>query len=350
MLDFSDAMLHKTASSFVQELLRRPFEQELDEDGNSIVIGDGINLGGDKDWADAVSKLAKKVHSAPGEYEQLILVVVEELARPCRERTADFLQWMHMLSLTSLLLENGESLHSLREKAIEPEEILHALLLPGVCFLLLCLHYRTWSSFCHCPAFLDTAQTNTLSDMIRLMQAKHTHLDVQRIAIQCLGLFGLLEKKPSEELVRQLRVAFCRSPPPISIMASKALVDLGMWHSPAEVDKAMGQDLLSQFEDENIDFVPVDLSNAEEDLNFKMLDLLYAGLESEDWRAYTESTENESVKATVGEGFAKLLLLGEKFPNLPASLYPFVLVKLISLYFSEESKEQLRYRDPVLFD
>ncbi|KAF3553316.1 hypothetical protein F2Q69_00016002, partial [Brassica cretica] len=195
MLDFSDAMLHKTASSFVQELLHRPFEQELDEDGNSIVIGDGINLGGDKDWADAVSKLAKKVHSAPGEYEQLMLVVVEELARPCRERTADFLQWMHMLSLTSLLLENGESLHSLREKAIEPEEILHALLLPG---------------------------------------AKHTHLDVQRIAIKCLGLFGLLEKKPSEELVRQLRVAFCRSPPPISIMASKALVDLGMWHSPAE--------------------------------------------------------------------------------------------------------------------
>ncbi|CAN6830640.1 unnamed protein product [Brassica oleracea] len=305
MLDFSDAMLHKTASSFVQELLHRPFEQELDEDGNSIVIGDGINLGGDKDWADAVSKLAKKVHSAPGEYEQLMLVVVEELARPCRERTADFLQWMHMLSLTSLLLENGESLHSLREKAIEPEEILHALLLPG---------------------------------------AKHTHLDVQRIAIKCLGLFGLLEKKPSEELVRQLRVAFCRSPPPISIMASKALVDLGMWHSPAEVDKAMGQDILSQFEDENIDFVPVDLSNAEEDLNFKMLDLLYAGLESEDWRAYTESTENESVKATVGEGFAKLLLLGEKFPNLPASLYPFVLVKLISLYFSEESKEQLRFK------
>ncbi|ESQ47303.1 hypothetical protein EUTSA_v10027629mg [Eutrema salsugineum] len=305
MLDFSDAMLHKTASSFVQELLHRPFEQELDEDGNSIVIGDGINLGGDKDWAEAVSKLAKKVHAAPGEFEEIILVVIEELARPCRERTADFLQWMHMLSLTSLLLENGKSLHSLQGKAIEPEEILHALLLPG---------------------------------------AKHTHLDVQRIAIKCLGLFGLLEKKPSEELVRQLRIAFCRSPPPISIMASKALVDLGMWHSPTEVDKAMGQDLLSQFEDESIDFVPVDLSNAEEDLNLKMLDLLYAGLESDDWRAYTESSEDESVKATVGEGFAKLLLLGEKYPNLPASFYPFILGKLIALYFSEESKEQLRFK------
>ncbi|KAG7548302.1 Armadillo-type fold [Arabidopsis suecica] len=305
MLDFSDAMLHKTASSFVQELLHRPFEQELDEDGNSIVIGDGINLGGDKDWAEAVSKLAKKVHAAPGEYEEVILVVVEEVARPCRERTADFLQWMHMLSLTSLLLENGKSLHSLQGKAIEPEEILHALLLPG---------------------------------------AKHTHLDVQRIAIKGLGLFGLLEKKPSEELVRQLRTAFCRSPPPISIMACKALVDLGMWHSPTEVDKAMGQDLLSQFEDESIDFAPIDLSNAEEDMNFKMLDLLYARLESDDWRAFTESSENESVKATVGEGFAKLLLLGEKYPNLPASFYPFVLGKLIALYFSEESKEQLRFK------
>ncbi|CAH2079627.1 unnamed protein product [Thlaspi arvense] len=305
MLDFSDAMLHKTASSFVQELLHRPFEQELDEDGNSIVIGDGINLGGDKDWADAVSKLAKKVHAAPGEYEEVILVVVEELARPCRERTADFLQWMHMLSLTSLLLENGKSLHSLQGKAIEPEEILHALLLPG---------------------------------------AKHTHLDVQRIAVKCLGLFGLLEKKPSEGLVRQLRVAFCRSPPAISIMASKALVDLGMWHSPTEVDKALGQDLLSQFEDESIDYVPIDLSNAEEDLNLKTLDLLYAGLESDDWREYTESSDDESVKATVGEGFAKLLLLGEKYPNLPASFYPFVLGKLIALYFSEESKEQLRFK------
>jgi len=141
MLDFSDAMLHKTASSFVQELLRRPFEQELDEDGNSIVIGDGINLGGDKDWAEAVSKLAKKVHAAPGEYEEVILVVVEEVARPCRERTADFLQWMHMLSLTSLLLENGKSLHSLQGKAIEPEEILHALLLPGVYFLLSSVYF-----------------------------------------------------------------------------------------------------------------------------------------------------------------------------------------------------------------
>jgi len=141
MLDFSDAMLHKTVSSFVQELLRRPFEQELDEDGNSIVIGDGINLGGDKDWAEAVSKLAKKVHAAPGEYEEVILVVVEEVARPCRERTADFLQWMHMLSLTSLLLENGKSLHSLQGKAIEPEEILHALLLPGVNFLLSSVYF-----------------------------------------------------------------------------------------------------------------------------------------------------------------------------------------------------------------
>ncbi|CAA7055710.1 unnamed protein product [Microthlaspi erraticum] len=305
MLDFSDAMLHKTASSFVQELLHSPFEQELDEDGNSIVIGDGINLGGDRAWADAVSKLAKKVHAAPGEYEEIILVVVEELARPCRERTADFLQWMHMLSLTSLLLENGKSIHSLQGKAIEPEEILHALLLPG---------------------------------------AKHTHLDVQRIAVKGLGLFGLLEKKPSEELVRQLRVAFCRSPPPISIMASKALVDLGMWHSPTEVDKAMGQDLSSQFDDESIDFVPIDLSNAEGDLNLKMLDLLYAGLETDDWRAYTESSENESVKATIGEGFAKLLLLGEKYPNLPPSFYPFVLGKLVALYFSEESKEQLRFK------
>ncbi|XP_010528558.1 PREDICTED: condensin complex subunit 3 [Tarenaya hassleriana] len=311
LLDFSDATFRKTASSFVQELLRRPLEQELDEDGNQIVIGDGINLGGDKDWADAVSKLVKKVHAAPGELEEVILGVLEELARPFRERTADFMQWMHTLSVTSLLLENAKSLRSLQGKGIEPEEILHALLLPG---------------------------------------AKHVHLDVQRIAIKCLGLFGLLENKPSEALVKQLRVAFSRSPPPIGIMACKALVDLGMWHYPQEVDKAMGQDLSSQLKnDNNIDFVPIDLSNPDEDLNIKLLDLLYAGLESDDWRIFID---DESVKTTVGEGFAKFLLLGEKYPDLPASFHPFVLAKLIALYFSEESTGQLRFKQclSVFFD
>lgn len=136
MLDFSDATYRKVASTFVQELLNKPFDHEVDEDGNVILIGDGINLGGDRDWANAVSQLAQKVHAANGEFEEVVLGVIEELAQPCRERTATFIQWMHCLAVTGLLLENAKSLHLFRRKSIEPTELLQSLLLPAVINLL----------------------------------------------------------------------------------------------------------------------------------------------------------------------------------------------------------------------
>ncbi|TYH44410.1 hypothetical protein ES332_D11G192300v1 [Gossypium tomentosum] len=129
MLDFSDATIRKIASSFVQDLLHMPLEHEVDDEGNKVAIGDGINLGGDRDWAIAVARLARKVHSAAGEFEEVILGVVQELARPCRERTADFINWMHCLAVTGLLLENAKSFHW----AVEPTELLQSLLLPGKC-------------------------------------------------------------------------------------------------------------------------------------------------------------------------------------------------------------------------
>lgn len=107
-----------------------------------VAIGDGINLGGDREWATAVTGLARKVHSGAGEFEEVFSQVVEELAQPCRERAANFLQWMHCLAVTSLLLENSKSFRWLQGKAIEPEEILRSLLLPGVRIkqkLLLCI-------------------------------------------------------------------------------------------------------------------------------------------------------------------------------------------------------------------
>lgn len=135
MLDFSDATNRRVANEFLQELLRIPPDHELDEHDNEVVIGDGINLGGDKDWAAAVSELAKKVHAAPGEFEEVVLRVVEELARPCRERTADYMQWLHCLAVISLLLENVQSFRWMHGKSIEPTEVLHSVLLPGVCIL-----------------------------------------------------------------------------------------------------------------------------------------------------------------------------------------------------------------------
>ncbi|KAG6777373.1 hypothetical protein POTOM_017194 [Populus tomentosa] len=309
MLDFSDSTSRKVASAFVQDLLHRPLDHEVDDEGNKVIIGDGINLGGDKEWAGAVSSLAKKVHAAAGEFEKVFLAVVEELATPCRERTADFMQWMHSLAVTGLLLENAKSLYWLQGKAIEPIELLQSLLLPG---------------------------------------AKHAHLDVQRVAIRCLGLFGLLEKKPSEELLKQLRLSFAKGPAPVSIMACKALIDLIMWHGPQEVDRVIGLDHSSNFQGDKMAVDLVDFSKADDNLNVELLDLLYAGFDRNNW-GDVETEENETVQAALGEGFAKILLLSENYPSIPAALHPLHLAKLIKLYFSNETKDLQRWTVLYLF-
>ncbi|XVF71042.1 hypothetical protein PTKIN_Ptkin12aG0003000 [Pterospermum kingtungense] len=300
MLDFSDATIRKVASSFVQDLLFRALEHEVDDEGNKVVIGDGINLSGDRDWAVAVARLARKVHSATNEFEEVIFGVVEELARPCRERTADFLQWMHTLAVTGLLLENAKSFHW----AVEPTELLRSLLLPG---------------------------------------AKHVHLDVQRVAIWCLGLFGLLENKPSEELIKHLRISYVKGPSAISTVACKALFDLGMWHGPQEVDRAMGQNILPPLQEDNMPSSRINFSDTEGDLNIKLVDLLYVGFATNNWVGL-ENDDSESVQAVLGEGFAKILLLSEKYPSIPASFHPFLLSKVISLYFSTESNDLQRLK------
>ncbi|EHA8590767.1 hypothetical protein COCNU_scaffold023732G000010 [Cocos nucifera] len=308
ILDFSDTANRKIAGGFVQELLLRPLEFEVDDDGSKIVIGDGISLGGDRDWAKAVSELARKVHASMGEFEAVITGVVKELARPCRDRTADYMQWIHCLAVTGLLLENIDSLWSLHGKAIEPSELLHSLFLPG---------------------------------------AKQIHVDVQRVAMRCLCLYGLLERSPSEELVRQLRLSFINGPAPVSIMASKALIDLATWHGPQAVDKATGMDL-QQSGDEKNGFISVDLSNLNEDANIGLLDLLYSGFDKDDWGANVEGDDHESVHAVLGEGFAKILLLGENYPTISTGLHPSILGKFISLYFCDETKNLQRSVSPEL--
>ncbi|KVI08613.1 hypothetical protein Ccrd_013012 [Cynara cardunculus var. scolymus] len=305
MLDFSDATNRKVAAVFVLDLLNCPLQHEIDDDGNKVVIGDGISLGGEPDWADAVSGLAKRVHATPGEFEEVVLGVVAELARPCRERTADFLDWMHCLSVIGLLLENTKSFRWMHGKAIEPAELLHSLLLPG---------------------------------------AKHIHLDVQRAAIRCLGLFGILERNLTEVLIKQLRLSFVKGPSLVSSMASKALMDLATWHGPQEVDKAMNQSLSSQFQDHAKTIHPVDWSDTNEDLNIELIDLLYAGFDRNDFSKPGDADESESVHAVLAEGFAKFLLLSENYPSISVSSHPILLAKLINLYFSRKTAEWQRLK------
>ena len=104
----------------------------MDNDGNKLVIGDNINPGGDRDWANAVEGLAKKVHAVDGEFEEVVLGFAGELAQPCRERTANFMEWMHCLAVIDLLLENTKSFCWLQGKSIEPCELMNSLLLPRV--------------------------------------------------------------------------------------------------------------------------------------------------------------------------------------------------------------------------
>lgn len=301
MLDFSDATNRKVGAIFVLELLKSPLDHEVDDDGNKVVIGDGISLGGERDWADAVSGLAKKVHASQGEFEEIILGVIADLAVPCRERTADFLEWMHCLSVVSLLLEHTKSLRWMFGKAIEPSELLHSLLLPG---------------------------------------AKHIHLDVQRAAIRCLGLFGILERKLTEELIKQLRVSFIKGPSTVSSMASKSLMDLATWHGPQEVDKSMNP---AQFQEQDKTIHPVDLNDTNEDLEIELIDLLYSGFDKTDFNKL-ESDENESVQPVLAEGFAKILLLSENYPTISVSSHPILLSKLINLYFSNTTSDFQRLK------
>ncbi|KAL3838711.1 hypothetical protein ACJIZ3_023302 [Penstemon smallii] len=304
MLDFSDASNRKEAGEFLQHLLHIPLDHELDDNGNEVVMGDGFNLGGERDWAAAVAELAKKVHATTGEFEEVVLLVVEELAQPCRERTADCKQWLHCLAVTALLLENTTSFRHMQGRAMDPVEILHSLLLPG---------------------------------------AKHAHMDVQRAAIRCLGLFGLVEKKPNENLVKQLRSSFVKGPPTITIMASKALLDLGIWHGPDEIDKAMMNcDLVSPLCDHKMSLNSVEFCSGSEDPNIQLLDLLYAGLEH-DWGALVEVEENQSIQGVIGEGFAKILLLSNKFPGSHA-VHHLLLAKLISMYFNGDGEELQRLK------
>lgn len=210
-------------------------------------------------------------------------------------------------------------------------------------FFWVCILLYSVCLFCFEFGFLFFFYFNQLQLFwILKLQAKHSHLDVQRIAVRCLGLFGLLEIKPSEELVKQLKLSFAKGPAPISIVACKALFDLGMCHQPQEVDRAVGQNMSPQLQDYDMTSSPLDISDIDGNWNPKLLDLLYAGLIKDDWDSSLASEENESVQGALGEGFAKILLLSENYKSIPACSNPLLLSKLITLYFSNESKELQR--------
>ena len=143
--------------------------------------------------------------------------------------------------------------------------------------------------------------------------------------------------------MKQLRFSFIKGPSSITIMSSKAMLDLGLWHGPHEVDKTMNQDVTSQFKDQKVDFSSINCCDASEYLHIGMLDMLYWVMERNCISDFVESDEIEFVQAVLAEGFAKILLLSEKYPNADASSHPLLLGKLIGLFFSSDSKDHLRW-------
>lgn len=171
---------------------------------------------------------------------------------------------------------------------------------------------------------------------------------MQRIAVRCLGLFGLLERKPNAELLKQLRISYIKGPHLISIEACKALIDLVMWHGPQEVDRVLKPDIPYQINCDKKSFCPVNFSDSEENSNSnsnaEMLDILYGGFENDDWASPLTSNEDECIYAVLGEGFAKILLLSDNYPSIPSSLHPVLLSKIIYLYFSDVSENLHRLK------
>lgn len=163
-------------------------------------------------------------------------------------------------------------------------------------------------------------------------------MDVQRASVRCLGLFGLLERKPNEDIGKQLRCSFVKGPCTVSIMAAKALLDLAIWHGPDEMDKAMNCNLSSDIHDDEVSSTLFEFCDGHEDSNFELLDLLCAGLEH-DWDDLEEIEDHQSIQDVLGEGLAKILLLSNKFPGSHTSKHHLILAKLIRLYFSSDNEE-----------
>ena len=143
-------------------------------------------------------------------------------------------------------------------------------------------------------------------------------------------------------MINQLVLSFVKGPPLVSLLACEGLIDLLMWHGPQEVDRVIGQDVFSQVQDSRVDLT-ADFFHENCDVNLGVLDLLFAGLGSGVLFKTMDPDENESVKAALGEGFAKILLLSENYPSIPASLHCLILVKLVNMYFSGENHELQRY-------
>ncbi|AQL02925.1 hypothetical protein Zm00014a_034055 [Zea mays] len=174
--------------------------------------------------------------------------------------------------------------------------------------------------------------------------AKQNHVDVQRAALRCLCLLGLLENRPNAELVKQLRLSFINGPDLVSAIACKALIDLVTWHGPQEIDRAIGIESPDPSYEKS-QFTQVDLSDMnDDDLNIGVLDILFSGFHKDHWEFDLEGDNHDNVPTILGEGFAKILLLSGNFASIPADLHTVILAKLIKLYFSEETKELERLK------
>ncbi|CAM6100840.1 unnamed protein product [Calypogeia fissa] len=319
LMDYTDSTSRKDAGLLLQRLLTETTpsedqsnEQSVSDDPTSHEwVGDGLSLGGEESWGNAVADFARHVHASAGEFEEVLAAAVAEVGRPCREGGADERQWLHCLAVTGLLLENITSLDVLVGRAIEPEEIIHSLLLPAV---------------------------------------KHLHPEVQRTGVRCLAMFCSLERSPSPRAVEQLRICLQSGIPQVQKMALKGVFDVILCHGAASIDQASSQEPDLGLPTPRPrppgvhipDFSGTEAQRAEQSerraLRLPILEILDECLHGEilveDGQDQTEYIN--SMIAVAAEGFAKLLLQNKRFPEV-RQIQERIVDELLMLYFSDNT-------------
>ncbi|XP_024527782.1 condensin complex subunit 3 isoform X2 [Selaginella moellendorffii] len=276
VLDFSDMASRKCAAASINNFLY----QWTSPDRGPEMTGDGIYLGGGKEWSDAFVQLAKKVHATPDAFEEAMAQAALDLGKVCREGGAGALQWLQCLATTGILLENLRSIRQFPAHVMETQEMVDGLLIPA---------------------------------------ANHLVADVRRAGVRCLSLYCLSEEHPSVRVIRQLEEALIKSYGAEKIMAIKGMFDLVMSHGAGLMDSQRA-------------------SHSPGQMQLPLLQLL-ADILSDQHDIYVQEDigETESARSVAAEGFAKLLLHSKRFPEL-GLVRSRVLSDLFRMYFDEDTK------------
>lgn len=139
-LDFVDSSGRKSASVLVEYIFSgaestKTVQESTTANPNQIELV--LNLAGDQKFKKSAGNFALRVFPTPEEFVENISKILGDLLGKLREEKGgnegeNVLTFLKCLVGVDLLLSNVFSLRKILGSSIQPEEILHSLLLPGV--------------------------------------------------------------------------------------------------------------------------------------------------------------------------------------------------------------------------